>query len=479
MWDGYLASPKATLLAITALATVLRMLFLTKSFWEAEGESIAIVHGNQPAGSWSAFGSVLWEREFNMALYYVLLRFWLHVGNSEFFIRLLSVIPGVAAIVVIYFLGERLLGRKIAIVSAFLLAIHGSHLAYSQEARSYALLVLLCMVSYLFFVRAIETSFIKYWVLYAIFSALAVYAHFFAFLIFPAQVVSLLWLPKKEVPWARLLASMAGIFLLISPAIVFILTRNVGQLSEIHSTWGRVPNLISTFAGTGAAVPVYLFLWGMAFSAWVRSGMFLSRSQDAWHRALLMNWLVLPLGITLFACLKKPVLETRYLLFCVSASVLVAAWGLFEIPEPMRRYVGLLTVLLSLAGVVYTYAKPKDNWRGASNYVLSHAQSGDVVTVVPPASRWTFDYYLNRHPVPGLIYSFPEPGEADAWLNTMPRQPVRVWVIHHDKGKLPSAAAANRQYAELTGALNSRFHLRERARFNMGVVELYTQAAEQ
>lgn len=471
---GWANSPRLTVAALTAVGLLLRLLFLGKSFWEAEGESIAIVHGNQAAGTWSAFGHVLWAREFNMALYYVLLRVWLHLGNSEFFIRLLSVIPGVATIAVVYALGKRLCGHKVALTAALLLTIHGTHVAYSQEARSYALLVLLCTVSYLCFVLAIETSAVKYWLLYILFSALAVYAHFFAFLMLPAQLAALLWLPRAQIPWKRLLSSMAAIALLIAPAAMFILTKNVGQLSEIHSTWGRLPNLISTFAGTGAAVPVCLVLWGFALWSWVRSGMISSRSQTAWHRALLMNWLALPVLLALLACLKKPILETRYLLFCVSASVIVAAWGLFEIPGHWRLSVAVITVILSFTGVIYTYAKPKDDWRGASKYVLSHAQSGDVVTVVPPASRWTFDYYLNRRAVSGLSYSFPEPEDAAAWVAKVPIH-GRVWVISHNKGALPSARAANHAYDELNAALTPRFHLQERIPFNMGAVELYEE----
>ena len=473
-WSRWADSPKLRLAGLTVLGLVLRLLFLGKSFWEAEGESIAIVHGNQTAGSWAAFGHVLWAREFNMALYYVLLRFWLHLGNSEFFIRLLSVIPAVVTIAVVYALGERLCGRKVALTAALLLTIHGAHVAYSQDARSYALLVLLCAASYLFFVLAVETFALKYWLLYVFLSTLAVYAHFFAYLIFPAQLLALLWLPQAQIPWKRLVASMAAIALLTAPAAVFVLTRNVGQLSEIHSTWGRVPNLISEFAGTGAAVPVYLVLWGFAVASWVRSGTISSRSQSAWHRALLMNWLTLPTVLTLFACLAKPILETRYLLFCLSASVLVAAWGLFEISVRWRFSVAVITVILSLAGVGYIYAKPKDNWRGASNYVLSHAQSGDVVTVVPPASRWTFDYYLNRRPVSGLTYSFPESGGEAAWAAGIPIH-SRVWVISHNKGKLPSAGAANHAHDELSAALASRFHLQELTPFNMGWVELYEE----
>src|SRR5260370_30451290 len=98
--------------------------------------------------SWPEFLRSTWYREFNMVFYYSLLRGWIQLGNSEAFIRSLSVIPGIFNIFIIYLLGARLLSQKVGMVAAFLLAIHVSHLAYSQEARSYSLVTLLRSLSF-------------------------------------------------------------------------------------------------------------------------------------------------------------------------------------------------------------------------------------------------------------------------------------------------------------------------------------------
>jgi hypothetical protein len=53
-----------------------------KTFWFDEGVSVGI------AGlDWYNFVRILWRREANMSLYYLLLRPWLHFGNSESFVR--------------------------------------------------------------------------------------------------------------------------------------------------------------------------------------------------------------------------------------------------------------------------------------------------------------------------------------------------------------------------------------------------------
>src|ERR1700692_4655526 len=71
------------LAVITVLAATLRLHALTaKSFWLDEG--ISIEFARLP---WPQFLHVMWSGEANMALYYLLLRFWLAIGSSEGFIR--------------------------------------------------------------------------------------------------------------------------------------------------------------------------------------------------------------------------------------------------------------------------------------------------------------------------------------------------------------------------------------------------------
>ena len=89
--------------AIVLLAAVLRLIALgRKSFWLDEIASVWTARLPSPD-----FWSVLWHSEGNMALYYLLLRSWLHLGVGEASVRALSAIIGIASIASIG--GERCL----------------------------------------------------------------------------------------------------------------------------------------------------------------------------------------------------------------------------------------------------------------------------------------------------------------------------------------------------------------------------------
>src|SRR5437879_7015586 len=84
--------------ATTVFAAVLRLLYLDKkSFWLDEIISVSIAKLDG-----AGFRNIVMSWEANMALYYALLRLWWHIGQSEFAVRLLSVIPAIATVPLIY-----------------------------------------------------------------------------------------------------------------------------------------------------------------------------------------------------------------------------------------------------------------------------------------------------------------------------------------------------------------------------------------
>src|SRR5579864_4050056 len=102
-WVHWLA-----LLLLLAAGVATRFLYLAeKPFWFDETFSVEVARLD-----WRNFLHLLWWREANMSLYYVLLRFWLRFGQSTFFIRSLSAIIASATIPAIYWLGRTLYDRR-------------------------------------------------------------------------------------------------------------------------------------------------------------------------------------------------------------------------------------------------------------------------------------------------------------------------------------------------------------------------------
>jgi mannosyltransferase len=467
-----------TIGAITLLAILARLLCLSKSLRLDEASSVEIVRGiflgGQAPDTWASFGRVLWSRELNMAFYYFLLRLWMKLGTNVPYLRLLSVIPGVCTIPLLYVLGRRMFDRRVALVAALLLSLHSAHVGFSQEMRAYPLFVFLVCLSYFLFLKAIETPSFTYWALYALTSAVAVYTHFFALLVIPAQYVSLLCLPRRaSPPWRGLLASAAAVTAFAIPVVVFVLTKDTDQLSWITSTWAGLPKLISLLAGNPASVPVYVILWYVAIRHRTRGRS--ESSLSTWHQALVITWLGVPIALVLVFGLFRPILATRYLLFCVPASVLLAAQGLVNLPGPRRRVLMCATLVLALAGVVYAYYTPREDWQAAARYVLSQSRPGDMVTVVPTWTRHPFEYYWSRWAPPGVARYYPEqPAERAAWLESISGSHNRLWLLVSMGSK---DARNSTEVAGMRTALAAlQYHVQASRDFDQVIVETYEKA---
>src|SRR5579859_1824128 len=442
---------------VALLATVLRLLHSgSKSLWVDECASLAFAQ--QP---WIAFWKTMWRGEANMLTYYLLLRGWLHLGNTEFIVRVLSVLPAVASIFVIYLLGRHLFSISVGLLSALLLAVNACHIAYSQEARAYSLLVLFCTLSILRLVIAVEHPTTGNWFLYALVTTAAVYTHFFAGLLMLAQWLSLSVSPLQFLDLKKFSKSVLSIVLSIVPALWFMLTKDVGQIDFIPNPGIlEVYRLVLFLASYGGKVfgvllaAVYLVCVGISlwvFSAtWRRSG----RSIQSWRLALVLSCLVTPVFLDVsISHLGKQIFYYRYLIICLPALILLAAFG-FCCIRPRRLFAGGLAIVaaLSLATVGRYYAKPKQDWRDATEYLALNTRSEDTVVFYPWHAQLPLKYYQQQlhfsadrlHIVAAQFYvlSAPPLGRSevvwllscreDAYLRSFQNSLSAMYPYHHE-----------------------------------------------
>jgi len=99
---------------------------------------------------------------------YAIEYFFLYFGESEFVLRLPSVIAGVLCVPAMYVLGKMAYGRNAGLLAAFLVATSSYHVYHSQIARYYAMVMLLSIVLNLLMVKWIETEKVRYGLLFAI-----------------------------------------------------------------------------------------------------------------------------------------------------------------------------------------------------------------------------------------------------------------------------------------------------------------------
>src|SRR4051794_4645827 len=145
---------RVALAGIVVLAAALRFSTLgVQSYWLDESYSVHIVN--------QSFFEVLTRVKSTEGApppYYYLGWVWRHAfGTSEGGLRSLSPLIGTATVPAAFYAGKELVSERAGLVTALLVALNPWLVWYSQEARTYCLLVLLSTVALAFFARALRT----------------------------------------------------------------------------------------------------------------------------------------------------------------------------------------------------------------------------------------------------------------------------------------------------------------------------------
>ncbi|HTT95064.1 MAG TPA: glycosyltransferase family 39 protein [Solirubrobacterales bacterium] len=235
----------AALVGLTVAAAAIRFVPLgVQSFHHDEVITIMrVIPGS--------FGHMLHEvksSESNPPLYYMLAWGWAkEFGRSEWGIRSLSALLGTLTVPVGYAIGRQLSGRRVGLVLMAILAFCPMLIWYSQEARSYALLVLFGALSFLFFVRSLDTRRGRDLGLWAVASALALGSHYFAFF---AVGIEAVWLAVAlRDRWKALLPAL-GLVALVGASLLPLIAA---QANPNHIGWIEESGLGSRFLQTGVS----------------------------------------------------------------------------------------------------------------------------------------------------------------------------------------------------------------------------------
>jgi 4-amino-4-deoxy-L-arabinose transferase-like glycosyltransferase len=186
--------------------------------------------------------------ESNPPLYYALAWGWTKAfGSDEVGIRSLSALLGTLTVPLVYAIGAELSSRRAGLIAAALVAVNPMLIWYSQEARSYALLVIFCAASLLFFVRALRTRRGCDLALWAIASALALCSHYFA--VFAVGIEALWLLVALRSRWRVVLPALVA----VAATGLALLPLLTAQVNPTHIDWIEESPLASRFFQTGAS----------------------------------------------------------------------------------------------------------------------------------------------------------------------------------------------------------------------------------
>jgi 4-amino-4-deoxy-L-arabinose transferase-like glycosyltransferase len=436
--------------------------------------------------------------------YFVLLHLWIALaGEDDFALRFFSVWPSVLAIAVIFRLGADLGGRRATrwpgLIAALLLAANPFQIWYAQEARGYSWLFACGLASTWCFWRLLHappplqsppslggtqggsprarprgdaTPQVparagRFAVVgYVAATTLAIYLHFYGFLVPLAHAIFLAgWLVyhrdwRLALPWLGASALVALCFLPWLPRALRILGFTGWR--EPLDPW-MIPWRFWVAYAAGDAMPepwriwlpwVYLALSVLGLFAWWRRSASSGKNPLGAAQFLLCNALA-PVLVVFLLALRQPDTHERYAIFvmgpmllCVAGGLAVPfAWTPVERRWPMlfARASGLLVIGgfvlaggLAINRVHSDQTLQKPDYRAAAQAIMRNLQPGDVVFVDGPDPRLVFlHYYEGAAPVHDLRFLLD--ADADKISRTLTELTVnagRAWEVlyFHEPG---------------------------------------------
>lgn len=360
-----------------ALGLALRAWALgAESFWHDEAWTWGITRGSP--------GDLLHRvirDDAHPPLYFLLAQAWSLVGTSEAWMRLLSVLLGLAALPLVARVGRRLGGEAVGRAAMLLAALSPLHVAYSREARSYALLFLLCVLSLDLLFRDAPTR--RTWLAFAAVNAGILLTHYMGvFFLAPQAIAFLVARPASRKPFLLATAGAAALFLPWLPVFLGHASRVARGFwitfpTPVELSWSLAELVSSPRAGPFLSLPFF----ALALAAGRR------------HRAFLAL-LAGPILLELAASLARPVFYTPTLIYVTAPLWVLSAASLASLPAKTRLAATLTAAGLLVPGLLFLHgAERKEDWRNAADLLRRAPGENERVLVSPGHLAMGLDYY--------------------------------------------------------------------------------------
>ncbi|HEX6898352.1 MAG TPA: glycosyltransferase family 39 protein [Thermoanaerobaculia bacterium] len=170
------------LTVLLILAALLRFYHLGVPAYDCDELYSLRIQGLSPKSIASVVGRSVFH-DLHPPLSYLVYMVWIALfGTAEVAVRSLPLLLGLVSVALIGLIGRRIGGTWVGLAAAALMAFNPFHIAYSQEARSYALAVALTIASHFFLLRSLREASARNLTVYALLLVAAIYTHYFALL---------------------------------------------------------------------------------------------------------------------------------------------------------------------------------------------------------------------------------------------------------------------------------------------------------
>jgi 4-amino-4-deoxy-L-arabinose transferase-like glycosyltransferase len=380
---------------------------------------------------------------------YLLLHLWvLFLGSSPFAIRFFSLLVGVLSLPLIFLVARRLFNPSVGLLAALVWAVAPFPIYYSQEARMYALVTFLGLLSTLFALQIWKglkegRVSIGLWAGYILTTAVAVYTQYYAAFIPLAQT---LFLARRNLSLIlKWLAGQAIWLLLYTPWILFAGSKLIDYVATKLVKEADLPLGFATYMGSHLAtfgighlpepthlawlgiIPLLLAALGVG-SALLASKAPLERKEKTQGVLFLLLYLFVPLLSGFLINLRFPFRAVgieRLLLLATPAFYILVALGLSSLKgkRPLLYLAGLVLIAVCGLSLFNFYTIPRyaeDDYRSLITRMETLAQPEDAILAVHP---WQVGYFRSyyRVPLPSLYLTPKEETDVtqERWIERL------------------------------------------------------------
>lgn len=422
------------LLSFILLAWGLRLHHLdVQSLWYDEGVTVQVARmGIGDLARWTA-------GDIQPPFYYLAIAGWLRLldpwaGPLAYVLRFISAGCGLLLVPLLWAIGRRLWDERAGWLVAWAVAMAPLLVYYSQEARMYALLMVLVSLAGLALVRQTASgrrqSSRRDWIIYTSAGLAALYTHYFAGFVLLALALYWLLLRQRSGRDRQTLRPF-----LIANSIILLgflpwLPAMLNRFQVDSSYWAGTLklgeaffDLVANFAVGATEVMLeqdaraWLFGFLAAGLAWLAALLSRPRQNEQRPLLLLVLWGLAPIGLILLLAYRTPKFNPRYLLVAWPAWALFIGGGLGSLWSPglsrgqggpgswmahtVSRFLFVATLALVLAaqlvGLANWFGNPnfaKSAWRDAIAEMYFNRAPGEAALLVSGHAFPVFDAYL-------------------------------------------------------------------------------------
>lgn len=375
---------------ILLLAFILRLIGINQSLWLDEGAQAILSQGSIKS---------LWigNADFHPPVFHTILHFWMKISESEVFMRLLPVLIGILTVYVLYLFGKKYFNEKIALISSFLLTVSPYHIFYSQDLRSYSLLVLFSLLSIYCFLG-------KKWKIFAVINIIAFFTNYvYVFVIF-SEFCLIIFSRKKKNIINFILSNIPLLIIFIFWLPQFMLQLQAGAaLVMTLPEWRKLSSpgvlnaipltLFKLIAGQIAIQknPTFSFYAFLIISIviWIFWKLFKRKDSKLWFFSLIT---ILPIVTAWVISFFIPLNNPPRLIFVLPFLYLLIAHYIVVVKDKHLIFIFLSISLFGIFMQNFALINRREDWRGAVDFIdknsIQKKQTLAVFEFIAPFAPW-------------------------------------------------------------------------------------------